>query len=208
MPKISEQSFARFISWLFHPIFLPFYVLSWLLFSGLYFSFTLPFNLKMIITGMVLITTVIFPSVFIMMLYRRKVIESLYMYKREDRVFPFIITSVFFFLTFHLFRQLHILAGFQGFMLGATLLIIVCIFVNFMTKVSIHMAGMGGCFGFLLGISYQMNDIYLSALVISLIISGFTGYSRLKLQVHTPAQVYSGFLIGTVVMFFVFLVRS
>lgn len=162
----------------------------------------------MIITGMVLITTVIFPSVFIMMLYRRKVIESLYMYKREDRVFPFIITSVFFFLTFHLFRQLHILAGFQGFMLGATLLIIVCIFVNFMTKVSIHMAGMGGCFGFLLGISYQMNDIYLSALVISLIISGFTGYSRLKLQVHTPAQVYSGFLIGTVVMFFVFLVRS
>lgn len=206
MALISEKSPSRIISWLFHPLFLPLYGLIWLLFSGIYFSLTIPGNLKMLLAGMVLITTVIFPAVFIMILYRRRVIESLYMHKRDDRVYPLVITSVFFYLTFHLFRQLHILSGFQAFMLGSTLLVIICLLVNFISKLSLHMAGTGGLFGFVAGLSYLMNDIYLSALIICLLIAGLTGYARLKLQAHTPGQVYAGFIAGAVIMLLVFLV--
>ena len=38
---------------------------------------------------------------------------------------------------------------------------------------------------------------YILALV--MLMAGIVGYARLKLNAHTPAQVYSGFLLGVVV---------
>jgi membrane-associated phospholipid phosphatase len=32
------------------------------------------------------------------------------------------------------------------------------------------------------------------------ILSGFVGYARLRLNAHTPLQVYVGFLLGTLIL--------
>jgi membrane-associated phospholipid phosphatase len=58
------------------------------------------------------------------------------------------------------------------------------------------MVGVGGITGAILAISYRLqSDIQLSFFSI-LLIAGFVGYARLKLNAHTPAQVYTGFLVG------------
>jgi membrane-associated phospholipid phosphatase len=199
---------ALYITWLLHPLFLPVYVLLWLLFGNSYFSLTVPGSVKLQLIGLTAITTIIFPFVFIIMLFRKRVIQSLYMEKREDRVYPFLITSVFFSLTFHLFQKIHILFGFQIFMLGATLLILLSMLINFKRKISIHMVGAGGVFGFLTGLSHQMNEIYLLPISLCLLLAGLVGYARLKLNAHSPVQVYLGFVTGVAGMILIFIVQQ
>jgi membrane-associated phospholipid phosphatase len=62
------------------------------------------------------------------------------------------------------------------------------------------MLGMGGIVGTIIGLilRYQIDAV---PLVISLIlISGLVGYSRLRLNAHTPLQVYAGFVLGTMIL--------
>ncbi|MCK4288907.1 MAG: hypothetical protein KAW86_06865, partial [Bacteroidales bacterium] len=91
---------------------------------------------------------------------------------------------------------------------GATFLLIITLIINFFWKISIHMIGIGGMLGTLIGLSFLwMIDI--PFLIILLILcSGITGFARLKLNAHNPAQVYTGFVIGTSFMLLLFLVIS
>jgi membrane-associated phospholipid phosphatase len=62
------------------------------------------------------------------------------------------------------------------------------------------MLGMGGLVGTFLGLAlrYQVDALQLvSALVL---LSGLVGYARLRLNAHTPAQVYAGFLSGVALL--------
>jgi len=38
--------------------------------------------------------------------------------------------------------------------------------------------------------------------------SGLTGFARLKLQAHTPAQIYSGFALGFLTIMALFLYKT
>jgi phosphatidylserine synthase len=62
------------------------------------------------------------------------------------------------------------------------------------------MVGLGGLTGTftVLFYKFQLNISYLIAILI--VISGLTGYARLKLNSHTHAQIYAGFGLGLVIM--------
>jgi membrane-associated phospholipid phosphatase len=53
-----------------------------------------------------------------------------------------------------------------------------------------------------LGFRYQI--VTFPVVIPCLLIAGLLGYARLKLEAHTPAQVYSGFAIGLISMFLLF----
>jgi len=57
-------------------------------------------------------------------------------------------------------------------------------------------------------LSYFLGTFYFGLIALSLLISGMTGFARLKLKEHTPAQVYAGFLVGFFTILGLFLVRS
>jgi membrane-associated phospholipid phosphatase len=61
---------------------------------------------------------------------------------------------------------------------------------------------MGGVIGILLIVTTTIpeSSIYLISLV-AFLVSGLVLSARLKLQAHTPLQVYFGFLLGLVVSF-------
>lgn len=72
--------------------------------------------------------------------------------------------------------------------------------INLKWKVSIHMLGMGGIVGTIIGLilRYQVDAIQLVMALV--ILSGVVGYSRLRLDAHTPLQVYVGFVLGTLIL--------
>jgi membrane-associated phospholipid phosphatase len=48
----------------------------------------------------------------------------------------------------------------------------------------------------MLGIIYRLQLDFEAVLIAVLLVSGIVAYARLRLNAHTPAQVYTGFLLG------------
>ena len=201
-----ETKIAKILSLVFFPLLIPTYTLLIIFNINVYFSMIIPQLAKLQILGMVFLITFIFP-LFMMILFQRiGIIKSLYMKTKEERTLPYLMTIIFYYLASYLLKQLQISPIFYYFILGATFLIIITLIINFFWKISIHMIGIGGMLGTLMGLSFLwMIDI--PFLIILLVLcSGITGYARLKLNAHNPAQIYSGFLLGTSFMLFLFLV--
>ena len=89
-------------------------------------------------------------------------------------------------------------------MLNVSSLIVMAlaIVVTLWWKISAHMFGVGGLMGGVVAVSYFVEHINPHYLIMALLlISGLVGSSRLLLKKHTPAQVYTGFLLGFMVTF-------
>ncbi len=200
-----ETKLAKAISYIFHPLIIPTYALIILFNLHAYFALLIPQIAKWQIIGLAFIITLVLPLFFIFLLLKNGVIKSFYMHNREERTFPFIITAIFYFLAYYLFRQIQIAPLFYFFILGSTLLIIITLIINFFWKISIHMIAIGGLLGTLLGISFvfKVNIPFLIFLVI--LCSGLIGFARIKLNSHNPPQVYAGFLTGVSIMLLLFL---
>ncbi|MCK4407712.1 MAG: hypothetical protein KAV44_08555 [Bacteroidales bacterium] len=203
-----EIKVSKILSVVFHPLLIPTYTLLIIFNLNVFFSMIIPQLAKWQILGMVFLITFLFP-LFMMILFQRiGIIKSLYMKTKEERTLPYLMTIIFYYLASYLLKQLQISPIFYYFILGATFLIIITLIINFFWKISIHMIGIGGMLGTLIGLSFLwMIDI--PFLIILLILcSGITGFARLKLNAHNPVQVYTGFVIGTSFMLLLFLVIS
>ncbi|MEI7491498.1 MAG: hypothetical protein WCK92_08875 [Bacteroidota bacterium] len=196
------NSLARIISGLFHPVLMPFFTLILMLQTHSFFMGLLPLKEILILMGSVLLTTVVCPFLMIFFLFRVKLLSSLLMEKREERIMPLLSIGVFYYLTHYLLKGISLSVLFSYFMLGATLLIIICLFVNFFFKISLHMAGIGGVTGFWIGISIRQgtpHEILISCL---LLLCGLLGYARLADGSHSPKEVYTGLILGAGTLFF------
>ena len=87
------------------------------------------------------------------------------------------------------------------FLNGSSMIVLTVAIVNWRWKVSAHMAGIGGVTGMVLAISlrWMLNEQIIVALLF--LASGLIGYARLQNDDHTPAQVYTGYLIGFCINF-------
>jgi membrane-associated phospholipid phosphatase len=153
---------------------------------------------------MIFITTAMFPLLFVMIMVKRKMITDIYMKKREDRIYPFAITALFFFLSYYLIRQLPLYDVFSLFLLGSTFLVFFSFLISFFWKISTHLMGIGGLLGGLSGIAIRLNLDFTAMIIFGLIVSGLLGFARLQLNAHKPFQVYAGFLLGFFVMVSIF----
>jgi membrane-associated phospholipid phosphatase len=127
------------------------------------------------------------------------------MNKREDRIIPFIMTAIFFSLAYYLLKQLHISPIYNYFIIGTTFIIIIALIINYFWKISIHMIAMGGMLGAFLALSFVLIINIPILIMLIIFISGLVGFARLKLNIHSPAQVYIGFLTGVTIMFLLFI---
>lgn len=122
------------------------------------------------------------------------------MTSRQERIMPLIIIAAAFYGTYYMLKQTS-LTGFMAlFMVGATMLVLVSLVINYITKISLHMTAWGGMFGVFLGFAISHNYNLTTILFLILFVIGIVGTARLRLNAHSPAQVYSGFLLGTGIM--------
>lgn len=194
---------ATFLSFLFHPLLMPCVVLAIMLNIDPVTSLALPLKMKGITIGMAFITTVLIPLSMVFLIYRLGVIRSIYMRIREERAVPLLMIAVFYYLTYHLLRGLHLPGIIHMYMLGATLLMILLIIVNFFMKVSLHMAGLGAFTGLLTGMSFHYGSNTSWWILGGILLSGIVGTARMKLNAHQPSDLYTGWLMGALIMFLI-----
>jgi len=192
----------RVISTLFHPLLIPVYLLFILLNSTNLFHFLIPWHLQLILIGITLLTSLFFPLMVAIFLYRMRVISTLIMDHREERIYPILSVAIFYYITYYLLKGVHVSVLFSYYMLGATLLSIAALVINFYSKVSLHMIGMGSGVGLFLGLTLNTGINFTLPLVVAIFLSGVVGFARLSSNAHKPAEIYTGFLMGVGVITF------
>ncbi len=200
-----ENKIAKTISYLFHPITLPTYAFLILLNLNSFISNSITIKGKLIVFSIIVIFTLLLPLLFVMISLKIGVVKSWFMESKEERILPYLVTGMLYYLSYHLLTQLQILEPYNMIILGATFLVVVALIINFWWKISIHMISIGGILGTFIGISISlMLNIPLIIIILTLC-SGLVGYARLQQNEHKPSQIYSGFLIGLSIMMVLFL---
>ncbi len=208
---------AYIISFVFHPLFILFYMLSFL-YSMNPFIFDETSEMEQIsFITYTLVSIIIIPVVSILLMKNLSIIKSLSMHDRMERVGPMIVVSIVYLWLFINFKNNTVLPlVFAAVMLGASISVLVAFFINNFTKISLHSIGMGAFvasiallkfkldYGNLIfqvsGVYYFEINLYL-IIIIAVIIAGMVGTSRLFLKAHSPQQIYSGYFIGLLSQF-------
>lgn len=166
-----------------------------------YFALMIPADAKWKILLLVFLTSAVFPVLILYSMYRFRIIKSLNMESKEERLYPYTASAIFFFLATYLLWQINISPVYYYVMLAASILSVITLLINIFWKISAHTVSMGGVLGILVGLQTVLLYDLLWLIAISIFISGLVGFARLRAGNHTQAQVYSGYFIGFLVAF-------
>ena len=187
---------AKIISILFQPLLMPIYGTIILLNTSSWMAYVVFPALRNALYIVIFCSTFLIPGLTFILLLRKKQINSLEMYTRNERILPYISTLLYYLAGWYLINKLPVPRVFSNIILGATIAIFIAFFINLRWKISIHMIGLGGTVGLLYAFATLFN-LPLGIPIISLIIiAGITGTARLILDAHIPSQIYTGFIIG------------
>lgn len=198
-PKTVEEKLAKLISYLFHPLLMPTYGFTILFITRNYIAtFTSP-NIKLLILSITFVFTFILPLANALILLKLGRIKSLEMESINERTILYTGTALYYFALFYLFHVSGFPNIFKILILGAAISVLLTTLINLKWKISAHTIGIGGIAGAALGIEYRLQLDFHLILILIILIAGIVGYARLKLNAHTPSQVYTGFILGFLV---------
>lgn len=192
----------RQASWLvsvvLHPLLQPFYLTFLLYLLRPVSMIAYPEKYFLLLMGLVLIYTVLFPSLFIYIRYKQQKISDIQVLIAEERTIPYLFTLVMMILLLITFYRLKLpLIMIKG-LLGAALSLASTLLINLKWKISAHTVGMGGILVFLILIQDQLTIQAPGLLPLLILASGLVGTARLILQAHSLAQVTAGYLVGII----------
>ena len=201
------KAFAKFISYVFHPLFMPLLAIVLVFNTPTGINHFTHEEVKMLTYKVLFLMTVAMPGLSMLILKQSKLINSLQMETKEERILPFLVQLFYFLLTYFLIRyftyNFHFPEILYSAFTGAILALACVIIITFRWKVSIHMMGLGGIVGVILAVAEV--ESFNGFLLVSgaILAAGITGTARLILGAHSTNQVYAGFFIGAVFEYFV-----
>ena len=194
------KQFHKVISFVFQPLLMPTFGIIMLLFTNLALFYTDIW--KWFALGGTFLFTAILPATPILMMMRKGQIRDLYISKREQRTFPYLFSVLaYIFWTIFMWRVLQVPFFIVAMGVGSVLSIIIITLVNMKWKISAHLSGIGGLTGGVFAYCYVMavNPVWL--MILMLVISALTAFSRIELKAHTPTQTLAGFTVGFLMVF-------
>ena len=199
--RTGGDNLAKFISLILHPLLMPTYAFALIFFTKNYYSTFTPLNYKVALVGVTFLFTFMLPTINAFILLKMGRIKSLEMKTTAERVVPYGSTAVYYFALYYMFYERHLPGVLQIIILGAAISILLSLLINYRWKISAHTIGIGGIAGATLGIIYRLQLDFSFILMFVILLAGIVASARLKLKSHTPAQVYTGFLLGFAVEF-------
>lgn len=197
---------AKVVSYIFHPVFVPLYVIGFMVYIHPYlFAGLSDFDkLKIFIQSFVNFT--FFPLVTVLLLKGLNFIDSIYLRTQRDRIIPFIACMIWYFWIWYVWNNYGKTTGLDipvvavQFALATFISTIIGLMVNIKIKVSLHAISMGIMIAFMLMLAFQQDlnfGIYIS---IALLIAGLVCTARFIVSDHTSAEVYGGLVVGILSM--------
>lgn len=192
---------ARFISWVFHPVFVPVYMMAFLVYEHP-FQFTgFDPRQKMMVMLQTMAMYLFFPLVTVLLLKALGFIDSIQLKKQKDRIIPLVACGIWYFWIWYVW---HNLPGYPDMAIRFALAIWISswtgLMMNTRMKISLHAISMGIAitFLFILAFTQPLNfGLYLS---VGLLIAGLVCTARFIVSDHTAAEIYGGLALGSVSM--------
>lgn len=196
---------ARFLSYLFHPIFAPLFSIHILLQLPVFFNYKLSTELIQFSYGVVVLNLIVTPVLISLYLKKKGVIKSLEMESARERVIPYLTSSILFFTTYFLFKDINFPTFYLNVLLAAAIVILV-LFVGSLInlKLSAHLAGLGGLCGMIFLIVTVLKIELTALFILFILISGLVASSRYFLKAHSFSEIISGFCLGFGIQLLVF----
>ncbi len=190
------RNLAQVLSYLLHPVFMLTYISAYFIFTQNYFSYFMSPAKKVFLVSAIIIFSVVLPVLNVAILRRLGYIKSVFMNDTTERFMPYISSLVLHAGLLYILHDLDIPFFFK-FIIIASIAVLLTLFIcNFFTKLSAHLASIGGCLGILIFYEYISYSPSLVILCTCVFICGLLGFARLYLQAHSPKQVYLGFIAG------------
>ncbi len=199
-PNLFLRVAASFLSYVFHPVFVPLYVVAFLLFTEPFLFVGAPPKEKILTLGQAIINYTFFPLVSVLLLKGLNLISSIKLKNRKDRIIPFIVCNIWYFWIWYVWRGLpgapHYLIVFA---LSVFLASSIGLLANIYLKISMHGIAMGTATAFLCLLAFDPSSPNITLyLALTMLFAGMVGSSRLLLSEHTPGEYYLGLAAGTV----------
>lgn len=191
---------ARALSIIFHPLFIPTYFFSLL-------SLAVPTALEPISPALhlkflifIFLVTAALPVLNVAIFKIFGSIGSFAMRERRERIMPFTFISLIYVAVtylFYLHGRMDLNDNFLKFMVIIDLLVMVSTVSTFFFKVSVHSISMWGVIGMLVPLNKitAVNALFYPTLAI-IVLTGLVMAARLYLGAHTPREVMGGGALG------------
>ena len=200
------MNYSRIISGLAHPMLMPLYAIYLIFHSNTFLDFT-PFTLVKAIYMIVFITTILLPVSCLPLLKSYSLISSYSLTERKDRMIPLALAIISYSLGFYLLMKLPGTNIFARLQLAGIISLTLLLIISYWWKISLHMAGIGGLCALIFTFSIRFSTSLRTMFMMAILAAGLLAFSRLKLEVHKPTQIYVGFLLGFTVVCGTFLFR-
>jgi len=161
---------------------------------------------RLIVLGLIFITTYIIPLTILFLFKRLKLIKSFKADTIRERKIPIALMIVLFYLLGNTIKEINNLKDIS-LLFYATTLGLLCIYILFSLKLktSIHLLSLGVTTGFFFVLHEIYSTNFIFVIISTLILSGILASARLHLKAHKQTEVYLGFIVGFVSPIIVFL---
>jgi len=192
------------ISGFFHPLLMPSLGVWFIFNSGSMLSLINP-EIQLKVVAIIFGFTFLFPALILPVFIYFRWMGHWEATERNERIFPIAITAIIYYFTYSFLKGHQVLAFIALFILATSIVMIILMIANFFTKISLHMAGIGGICGLLLFMSIRVSAINGWFFIVAIFLAGLIAFARLKLNAHSPMQILYGFAAGFIPVFTLFL---
>ena len=193
------RALGHFVSYVFHPLFIPTYVSCFLLFVHPFVFAGYSQQMKIFRLANIVLCTAFLPALSVFLMWRLKlVITSMQLRTQKERIIPYVIAMTLYFWCWYVFKNVDSPAEMQLFLLGTFLSLCAAWMLNIPMRVSMHTTAMGSILAFFLILAFRdptFNGVYLS---LAILIAGLVCTARLIVSHHTYKEIYFGFFAGLI----------
>jgi len=133
---------------------------------------------------------------FTLFLRWKKVVDSIQLHSRKDRLVPFAFAMFLYFTNYYLMTDVPLPQVLYSIFLGSSIAVTSAFLITFATKISIHMIGMGGLTAAIYGVAQVYELPIVGMVMLGVVASGVVGSARYILESHSLRQIYLGWIIG------------
>ena len=190
------QLSAKFISYFFHPLFIPLYITYFIIQIRSYQLAGINDWINLRILLQVFVNCTFLPLASILLLRALNFIDSVFLKTQRDRIIPYIICMIFYFWNWYVFKNNHEIKDLVSVSMAIFNASVLGFLANISMKVSMHAITVGVMTTFVALLAFSDSSSFSFYLSIAVLIAGIVCTSRLIVSDHSQKEIYYGFLIG------------
>jgi hypothetical protein len=190
------------LSYIFHPVFLILWTTAYLLYMHPMVFIGFGEKAKMLVLLRIAGTSVFLPMMTVFLLKGLGFISSIKLPEQKDRIVPYVACITFFFWSYYVSKKLDDPYELRVFLLALFLTASASLIINNYIKISMHATGLGGVNALfvMLLMSGRLHDGFM--MTASFLLAGLVCAGRIRQKNHHPAEIYTGYFTGAIILLF------